>query len=34
MLDRYILAKTRAAVTEMEQLLDVYNVGAACQTAP
>jgi isoleucyl-tRNA synthetase len=31
-LDRYILAKTRAAVAEMEQLLDVYNVGAACQT--
>jgi isoleucyl-tRNA synthetase len=30
-LDRYILAKTRAAVTEMEALLDVYNVGAACQ---
>ncbi|MBV9095232.1 MAG: class I tRNA ligase family protein, partial [Streptosporangiaceae bacterium] len=30
-LDRYILAKTRAAVTEMERLLDVYNVGAACQ---
>jgi len=30
-LDRYILAKTRAAVTELEQLLDVYNVGAACQ---
>jgi isoleucyl-tRNA synthetase len=30
-LDRYILAKTRAAVTEIEQLLDVYNVGAACQ---
>jgi isoleucyl-tRNA synthetase len=30
-LDRYILAKTRAAVTQMEQLLDVYNVGAACQ---
>jgi isoleucyl-tRNA synthetase len=30
-LDRYILAKTRAAVTRMEQLLDVYNVGAACQ---
>jgi isoleucyl-tRNA synthetase len=30
-LDRYILAKTRAAVTEMGQLLDVYNVGAACQ---
>ncbi|MGO8960405.1 MAG: isoleucine--tRNA ligase [Streptosporangiaceae bacterium] len=30
-LDRYILAKTRTAVTEMEQLLDVYNVGGACQ---
>jgi isoleucyl-tRNA synthetase len=30
-LDRYILAKTRAAVTEMEQLLDDYNVGGACQ---
>jgi isoleucyl-tRNA synthetase len=30
-LDRYILAKTRAAVTQMEQLLDVYNVGGACQ---
>jgi isoleucyl-tRNA synthetase len=30
-LDRYILAKTRAAVTEIEYLLDVYNVGAACQ---
>jgi isoleucyl-tRNA synthetase len=30
-LDRYILAKTRAAVTEIETLLDVYNVGAACQ---
>jgi len=30
-LDRYILAKTRAAVTEMEGLLEVYNVGAACQ---
>jgi isoleucyl-tRNA synthetase len=30
-LDRYILAKTRAAVTEIEALLDVYNVGAACQ---
>jgi isoleucyl-tRNA synthetase len=30
-LDRYILAKTRAAVAEMEQLLDVYNVGGACQ---
>jgi isoleucyl-tRNA synthetase len=31
-LDRYILAKTRTAVTEMEQLLDVYNVGGACQS--
>ncbi len=30
-LDRYILAKTRAAVTEIEELLDSYNVGAACQ---
>jgi isoleucyl-tRNA synthetase len=30
-LDRYILAKTRAAVTEMEQLLDGCNVGGACQ---
>jgi isoleucyl-tRNA synthetase len=30
-LDRYILAKTRAAVTEMEQLLDVYHIGGACQ---
>jgi isoleucyl-tRNA synthetase len=30
-LDRYILAKTRAAVTEMEHSLDVYTVGAACQ---
>ncbi len=30
-LDRYILAKTRAAVTGIEELLDVYNVGAACQ---
>ena len=30
-LDRYILAKTRAMVTELEQLLDVYNVGGACQ---
>ncbi len=30
-LDRYILAKTHAAVTEIEGLLDVYNVGAACQ---
>jgi isoleucyl-tRNA synthetase len=30
-LDRYILAKTRAAVTEIEQLLEACNVGAACQ---
>jgi isoleucyl-tRNA synthetase len=30
-LDRYILAKTRAMVTELEQLFDVYNVGSACQ---
>jgi len=30
-LDRYILAKTRAAVTEIERALDVYNVGGACQ---
>ena len=30
-LDRYILAKTRAMVTELEQLLDAYNVGGACQ---
>jgi isoleucyl-tRNA synthetase len=30
-LDRYILAKTSSAVSQMEQLLDVYNVGAACQ---
>jgi isoleucyl-tRNA synthetase len=30
-LDRYILAKTAAAVTEMERLLDVYDIGGACQ---
>ena len=30
-LDRYILAKTRAAVTEIAAALDVYNVGGACQ---
>jgi isoleucyl-tRNA synthetase len=30
-LDRYILAKTRAMVTELAELLDVYNVGSACQ---
>jgi isoleucyl-tRNA synthetase len=31
-LDRYILAKTRVAVTELERLLDVYDIGGACQT--
>ena len=30
-LDRYILAKTRAAVTEIARALDRYNVGGACQ---
>ena len=30
-LDRYILAKTGAAVTELERLLDVYDIGGACQ---
>jgi isoleucyl-tRNA synthetase len=30
-LDRYILAKTRAMVTELEQLLDGYNVSGGCQ---
>ncbi len=30
-LDRYILAKTRIAVTEIERTLDVYDIGAACQ---
>ncbi len=30
-LDRYILAKTRAAVAEIERRLDSYDVGAACQ---
>jgi isoleucyl-tRNA synthetase len=30
-LDRYILAKTRDAVTQIGQLLDAYNIGAACQ---
>jgi isoleucyl-tRNA synthetase len=30
-LDRYILAKTRAAVAQLEQALDVYDVSAACQ---
>jgi isoleucyl-tRNA synthetase len=31
-LDRYILAKTRAAVEEIGQQLDVYGVAGACQT--
>jgi isoleucyl-tRNA synthetase len=30
-LDRYILAKTRTMVTELAQLLDTYQVAAACQ---
>jgi isoleucyl-tRNA synthetase len=30
-LDRYILAKTRATVEEMSALLDEYNVPSACQ---
>ena len=30
-LDRYILAKTRDAVTELERLLDGYDIGGACQ---
>jgi isoleucyl-tRNA synthetase len=30
-LDRYILAKTRAMVTELEQVLDGYDIGGACQ---
>jgi len=30
-LDRYILAKARAMVTELTELLDVYHVGGACQ---
>jgi isoleucyl-tRNA synthetase len=30
-LDRYILAKTRAVVTEISELLEACNVGAACQ---
>jgi isoleucyl-tRNA synthetase len=30
-LDRYILAKTRAGVTQIEQALDLYDVGGACQ---
>jgi isoleucyl-tRNA synthetase len=31
-LDRYILAKTKAAVEEAGQQLDAYNVASACQT--
>jgi isoleucyl-tRNA synthetase len=31
-LDRYILAKTKAAVEEIGQQLDAYGVAAACQT--
>jgi isoleucyl-tRNA synthetase len=30
-LDRYILAKTAAMVTELEQLLDSYQIATACQ---
>jgi isoleucyl-tRNA synthetase len=30
-LDRYILAKTRTAVTELAARLDVYDIGGACQ---
>jgi isoleucyl-tRNA synthetase len=30
-LDRYILAKTSTTVTELEQLLDGYDIGGACQ---
>ncbi|MGD0605012.1 MAG: DUF5915 domain-containing protein, partial [Streptosporangiaceae bacterium] len=30
-LDRYILAKTRAAVTETQQALADYDIGGACQ---
>jgi isoleucyl-tRNA synthetase len=30
-LDRYILAKTGTMVTELEQLLDTYQVAGACQ---
>jgi isoleucyl-tRNA synthetase len=30
-LDRYVLAKTRVMVTELEQLLDTYNIAGACQ---
>src|SRR5690349_22292742 len=30
-LDRYVMAKTRTAVTEMAARLDVYDIGGACQ---
>jgi isoleucyl-tRNA synthetase len=30
-LDKYILAKTRLAVADIERLLDVYDIGGACQ---
>jgi len=30
-LDRYILAKTRTAVTDLAARLDVYDIGGACQ---
>ncbi len=30
-LDRYVLAKTRAAVAQLEQALDAYDISAACQ---
>jgi isoleucyl-tRNA synthetase len=30
-LDRYILAKTRKTVTELTELLDIYNIAAGCQ---
>ncbi|HEU5391603.1 MAG TPA: isoleucine--tRNA ligase [Streptosporangiaceae bacterium] len=31
-LDRYVLAKVRTAVTEIGARLDVYDIGGACQT--
>jgi len=31
-LDRYILAKTKTAVEELGEQLDIYNVAGACQT--
>jgi isoleucyl-tRNA synthetase len=30
-LDRYVLAKTRDAVVQVERRLDVYDIGGACQ---